>query len=118
MALVVNSAEKSNGMPSAPLRVVEVDFDADANYPNPGGDVTGGYTVPELAGATVVACEPVPNYDGAALRWLDAVNGTLDSEGEVKIRARVSTNGAPGVEATDLDDLSGHTGVKIRVWVE
>jgi hypothetical protein len=116
MALVVNSADKSNGMPSAPLRVVEIDFDADGSYPNPGGAVTGGYTVPELAGATVVACEPVPHYDGAALRWADAVNG--DSEGECKIRFRETANGAPAAESVDAANLAGHTGVKIRVWVQ
>jgi hypothetical protein len=115
MALVVNSADKSNGMPSAPLRVVEVDFDPDTSYPNPGG-VVGGYAVPELAGATVVGCEPVPHYDGSALRWFDAVNG--DSEGEVNIRARVSANGAPAAEVANGVDLDAHNGVKIRVWVQ
>lgn len=117
MALTVNSTSKSNGMPSAPLRVAEIDFDADASYPNPGGGVTGGYTVPSLAGATVVACEPVEHYDGAAVRYFDAVNDAA-AEGTVKIRARAQTNGAPGAEAADTTDLSGHTGVKIRVWYE
>lgn len=117
MALTVNSANKSNGMPSAPLRVCEVDFDPDTSYPNPGGGVTGGYEVPELRGATVVACEPVPHYDGSALRWFDAVNDGTD-EGVVKIRSRESANGAPAAETTDATDLDAHNGVKIRVWYE
>lgn len=117
MAHVENSVNKSNGMPSAPLRVAEVDFDADGSYPNPGGGVTGGYTCAGLAGATVVACEPVPHYDGAALRWVDAVNDASE-EGVVKLRFRETANGAPAAESIDAANLAGHTGVKIRVWVE
>ena len=102
MAITVNSASLSNGMPSAPLRVVKINVDLDTSYP------TGGYDISDqLEGGTVVSSPTVPHYNGAALRWFK-----VSAAG--KVQGFVNTSGAPGVEVTAAVNLSGHTGLVIE----
>lgn len=105
MAITVNDTALSNGMPSAPLRTVQVDADLDASY------TTGGYAIAALAGQTIVTSEYVPHWNGAALRWFRLESAAA---GVVKLVGYVSTNGAPGVEVTAAVDLSGHTALVVN----
>jgi hypothetical protein len=102
MAITVNSAGNSNGMPTAPQRVTVVNVDLDNSYPTGGYDITA--SLPD--GVTVTWSETVIHYDASALRYLK-VTGTGF------VQAFVQTDGAPGVEVTAAVDVSGHTGVSI-----
>lgn len=105
MALTVNDTSKSHGMPSAPVRAVQVDVDLDNSYP------AGGYEVPELRGQTIVTSEFVPNYDASELRWFRLES---PSAGIVHVVAYDNASGAPSTETTPADDMSGHTGLVVN----
>jgi len=102
MAITINSASLSNGMPSAPLRAVKIDADLDASYPDGGYDVSD-----QLEDGTVVSSPWVPHYDGSALRWF-----RVGADG--KLHAHASTNAAPGAEEAGTTNLAGHTGLVIE----
>ena len=105
MAITVNSVTSTNAMPSAPQRLTKLDIAMDNSYPTNGESVAA--SLPD--GATVKWSETVPNYDGSALRWfrIEMVSGVA------RIKAYVSTGGAPGAEVANTTDLSGHTSVLI-----
>lgn len=106
MAITVNSKSLSNGQPSAPLRAVTVNVDLDNSYP------AGGYDISDqLEGGQVVHSIPLLHFDSSALRWLEV--GT-----DNKVKCFVNTSGAKGVETSGATDVSGHTGVELRCFVE
>ena len=106
MAITVNSANKSNGMPSAPLRVVTINFDADASYP------TGGYPLTaEQRGGTVIAAFVIPAFAAATLRYFK-----VSPAGNVQ--AFVDDSGAPGAEVAGAVDLSAYTGLEVVAIVQ
>ena len=105
MAITVNTATPGLGQPSAPKRAFEFDVDLDNAYP------AGGYALTALAGFTPIVTPWVPNYDGAALRWLK-----ISAAGKVVVHA--DDNGGPGAEVAGSTDVSGHTGVVLQCLAE
>ena len=109
--ITVNSVSRSSGQPSAPQRLQNLNVDLDDDYPTDG--YTGGYDVSgSLAGGTVVWSETKPHFDGGTLRWFKVNPETS------KLQAFVNTGGAPGAEASDGTDLSGHVGLEVAVLTE
>jgi len=102
MAITVNSTSNSNGQPSAPLRVAVVDVTLDNSYPAGGYDISDD--LPD--GASIVHSPFVPDYDGAALRWLK-----ISATKTVQVFA--DNNGSPGSEVAGATDVSGHTTVEL-----
>jgi hypothetical protein len=104
MALTVNSAAyQSGGQPSAPLRLMELNVDLDASYPNP-----AGYPVPELVDESV--CEGLEG---------------IVSDGTTALKLRVHADRslhayvhATGVEVANGVSLAAYTGVKVPVLVQ
>jgi hypothetical protein len=109
MAITVNSAGVSHGMPSAPLRATSVNVDLDNSYPE------GGYEIVALRGQTVVHSDFVPHYDAAELRWFRLEN---PSDGVVNLVAYDTANGAPGTETDAGDDMTGHAGLVVGAILE
>ena len=109
MAITVNATASSNGMPSAPLRAVQVDVDLDNSYP------AGGYAIAALAGKTIVTSEYVPHYDASELRWFRLES---PSAGVVNLVAYDTADGAPSTETTAADDMTGHTGLVVNGLAE
>lgn len=103
MALTVNTQTRSNGQPSAPLRLAVLNVDLDASYPNP-----AGYPVPELADQQVIE-GPI----------------TVISDGTTPLYAQVKADGSLHVYTDDTmaevangTNLAAYTGVVVPVWVE
>lgn len=103
MALTVNSASISNGQPSAPFQLKELDVDLDSSYPNPGG------------------------YEVALLDDYDVVQGlqVVVSDGATPLYAKILSDGTlhlyvddTMVEVANGVDLSAYTGIKIPVMVQ
>lgn len=98
----VDSIVSEGGVPTAPLRIHEIDVDCDDDYPDGGYDVTDN--LPD--DYDVLQSYVTPDYDGAALRYLQ-----LGTDNKVHVYA--DDNGAKGAEVSASTDCSGHTGVKI-----
>lgn len=104
MALTVNSESRSNGMPSAPLRLVVLDVSLDSSYPA----TAGGYPVPELDDVQVVEGLVGHVSDGTTALLLKVhADGTL--------HAYVHNT---GVEVVNGVDLVAYANVKVPVLVE
>jgi len=99
---------KQGAQPSAPSRVCTPVIDLGADYGAGGWDCSDA--LPD--GATVIACPPVPMYDGAALRW-----GVIEQGTTPVLKVYDNDNGAPGAESATADQ-SGNTGIKFVVHVE
>lgn len=110
MAYTLNStidrAENSR-QPSAPFQADEINIDADNSYPENGYDLSA-----DLPEVTTVVGVAVPDYDGAALRWLKIVQH--DSKPKLQIFA--DANGSPGAQVSAGGDMSGHAGVILQFW--
>lgn len=103
MALTVNSAVISNGMPSAPLQLKKLNVTLDASYP------TGGYAKPtELSGFTVC-----PGLFGIVGNGTTALKLAFSADG--KLQAFVHATGAEVAGATDL---SSYSAVDVPVFVQ
>lgn len=104
MALTVNSATASNGMPSAPFQLIELDVDLDASYPNP-----AGYAKPaELNGYAVVQGLQVVVSDGTTPLYAKvAADGTLHLYVDDTM-----------VEVANGANLAAYTGIKVPVLVQ
>lgn len=107
MAITVNSLGSSNGQPSAPLRVHNVNVTLDDSYPDGGYDITSNLPT----GCTVLLSSVTPDYDSANLRHIQV--GT-----DKKVHVYANDNGAKGSEVAATTDCSGHTAVEIGVWTE
>ena len=106
MALTVNSSSTSNGQPSAPFQVIEVNVDLDNSYP------TGGYSIAnQLDGLTVVASQLRPDFDSSTLRHIK-----ISAAGSIQVFDNDS--GGQGSETSNATDVSGHTGVVLWAMVE
>ena len=103
MALTENSATASNGMPSAPLQLVELDVDLDASYPNP-----AGYPVAALANKSVVQGILTPVSDGTTPLYAKVL-----ADGSLHLYVDDTM-----VEVANGVDLAAYTGIKVPVLVE
>lgn len=104
-----HEAGKQGAQPSAPSRVCTPVISLGADYAAGGWDCSAALP----AGAEVVACPPVPMYDGAALRWGVIEQGTSNPV----LKVYDNANGAPGTESVTADQ-SGNTNIKFVVHVE
>ena len=104
MAITVNTAGASAGMPTAPQRVIELDVDLDASYP------TGGYDV----------AASLPQSPTLVSPFVAASNGTTPiylriNPATLKLQAFVDDT---FVEVAGAVDLATYTGVKVHCFSE
>lgn len=103
MAIDINSAIRSTGQPSAPVRVVEIDVDLDDSYP------TGGYDVSDEITETVAVGIMTPISDGTTVRYAKIDPDTKKLQVFADDTLDEESNGT---------DLSAYTGVKVPAVIE
>lgn len=104
MAITVDSTNQTIGQPSAPFRILELQFDGDTSYPSGGYDVSG--SIPGNVPFDGPLC---PVQDGTTKRFAQITSGK---------KLKLLNDDSSLSEVADTTDVSNYTNQIVWVWVQ